>query len=59
MFAFKVALRLSSGASVGGTSYSCLCVHLKKNVLCMKLLLVQVIRSSWGVGCNLDLPYRS
>lgn len=25
----------------------------------MKLVLVQVHRSSWGVGCNLDLLYRS
>lgn len=25
----------------------------------MKLLLVQVLRSSWGVGCNLDLLYGS
>lgn len=29
LFVFNVALHLSSGASVGGTSYFCFCVHLK------------------------------
>lgn len=51
LFVFQIALYLSSGTSIAGTPYSCLCVHFK----CVPFLLAQVIRSSLGIVCNPDL----